>query len=114
MHPVNHASFVMEWDGKMIYNDPVGGSSPYRSFPKADLILVSHQHGDHFNAGTLNAVKKEGTTIVAPEAVFNQMSSSLKGITTCLANADKLDVIGLNVEAVPAYNDRHPKGRDNG
>jgi L-ascorbate metabolism protein UlaG (beta-lactamase superfamily) len=114
VHPVDHASFVMEWNGKMIYNDPVGGTSPYRAFPRADLILVGHQHGDHFNAGTLRSVMKDGTIIVTPESVFGQLSSSLKEATSTLGNGDSLDAIGLSVEAVPAYNDRHPKGRDNG
>ncbi len=114
IHPINHASFVIEWNGKMIYNDPVGGSSPYRDLPRADLILVGHQHGDHFNTGTLNAVRTDDTVIIAPESVFNQMSSSLKENTLSLSNGDIAEVIGLQVEAVPAYNDRHPKGRDNG
>src|SRR5678815_3713325 len=42
LHPINHASFVMSWNGKYIYNDPVGGASPYNGIPRADLILVSH------------------------------------------------------------------------
>ena len=114
IHPIDHASFVMEWNGLMIYNDPVGGASPYRAFPRADLILVGHQHGDHFNSGTLAAVMDDETMIVTPEAVFDQMSISLKASTTTLGNGDSMDAIGLKVEAVPAYNDRHPEGRDNG
>jgi L-ascorbate metabolism protein UlaG (beta-lactamase superfamily) len=114
IHPVDHASFVMEWNGKFIYNDPVGGASPYRAFPRADLILVGHEHGDHFNAGTLNPVKKDDTMIVTPASVFGRLSSSLKESAKALGNGDTMDAIGLNVEAVPAYNDRHPKGRDNG
>ena len=42
IHPVDHASFVMQWGEKMIYNDPVGSTSRYRDFPTPDLILVSH------------------------------------------------------------------------
>src|SRR5207247_2102709 len=56
IHPVGHASFVMSWNGKMIYNDPTNGAAPYQSFPRADLILVSHSHGDHFSATTISAV----------------------------------------------------------
>jgi L-ascorbate metabolism protein UlaG (beta-lactamase superfamily) len=114
VHPVDHASFIIEWNGLMIYNDPVGGTAPFREFPPADLILVGHQHGDHFNSATLSSVKKDETIIITPQAVFDQMSSSLKSSTTTLGNSDATDVLGLNVEAVPAYNDRHPRGRDNG
>ncbi|MFT5190026.1 MAG: L-ascorbate metabolism protein UlaG (beta-lactamase superfamily) [Verrucomicrobiales bacterium] len=114
IHPVNHASFVMQWNGKMIYNDPVGNASLYSNFPKADLILVSHEHGDHFNSGTLNAVKHDNTVIITGAAVFNQLSAALKGITTELANGESTEVIGVTVEAIPSYNGRHPEGRDNG
>src|SRR5262249_21402291 len=35
-HPVGHASFVMQWNGKTIYNDPTNGAAAYVSFPRAD------------------------------------------------------------------------------
>ncbi|HEV8543426.1 MAG TPA: MBL fold metallo-hydrolase, partial [Verrucomicrobiae bacterium] len=52
IHPVNHASFVMQWKDLVIYNDPVGGAAPYKGLPRPDLILVSHDHGDHFDSNT--------------------------------------------------------------
>ncbi|HXT40330.1 MAG TPA: MBL fold metallo-hydrolase, partial [Candidatus Angelobacter sp.] len=47
IHPINHASFVMGWNEKMIYNDPVGSAVLYQGIPRADLILISHDHTDH-------------------------------------------------------------------
>lgn len=73
IHPINHASFVLRWNGRMIYNDPVGGAAPYQGLPKADLILISHSHGDHFHAATLEAVRKDDTLIIAPAAVFTRV-----------------------------------------
>src|ERR1044072_1028094 len=73
-HPVNHASFVMSWNGKWIYNDPVGGAPPYAGFPRADLILVSHIHSDHYDATTLGAVRGSNGVIIAPQAVYNARS----------------------------------------
>lgn len=116
-HPVNHASFVMSWNGKMIYSDPVGGAAPYQSFPKADLILVTHGHGDHFSSSTIDAVRATGARIVATQAVFNSMTAAQKNLTTVLANGANTDVLGLNVAAVPAYNltnSNHPPGTGNG
>lgn len=113
-HPVNHASFVMRWNGKWIYNDPVGGSGPYRGIPSADLILVSHTHGDHYDASTLSSIKSADTVLIAPQSVVNGMPASLKRGATVLANGESVDVIGITVEAVPAYNSRHPKGSGNG
>jgi L-ascorbate metabolism protein UlaG (beta-lactamase superfamily) len=117
IHPINHASFVMRWNGKMIYSDPVGGATPYQGLPKADLIVITHSHSDHYHAGTIDAVRGKSVRIIAPQAVFNAMGATQRGLTTVLSNGANLDVIGLNVAAVPAYNltnSNHPQGVGNG
>jgi len=114
IHPVDHASFVMQWAGLTIYNDPVGGAATFRGIPPADLILVGHRHGDHFSASTINAIRKDNVRIIAPRDVFTRMSATLQSLTTVLGNGESTTLLGLNVEAVPAYNANHPQGRDNG
>lgn len=114
VRPINHASFVLRWNDRCIYNDPVGGSGPYNGLPRANLILVSHSHGDHFDSTTLNAVKQTDTLIIAPAAVYSGMSAALRALTIPLANGGSTNVIGLKVDAVPAYNGNHPKGSGNG
>jgi L-ascorbate metabolism protein UlaG (beta-lactamase superfamily) len=116
IHPVNHASFVMAWNGLMIYNDPVGGATPYKDFPRADLILVSHDHSDHFDAGTLSAVRKTNgvTILISPRAVYNALNAQLKAITTVLTNGASTNTLNIQIDAVPAYNSNHPKGTGNG
>ena len=114
MKPVNHASFVMQWNDRMIYNDPVGAGSLYAAFPRADIILVSHNHSDHFLTNTLSAVVKTNGVILAPQAVFNQMSATLRAKTTVLTNGASTNVHGVLIEAVPAYNSNHPRGTGNG
>jgi L-ascorbate metabolism protein UlaG (beta-lactamase superfamily) len=104
----------MSWNGRTIYNDPVGGAAPFQGLPRADLILVSHSHGDHFDVSTLNAVKGSNAVIVAPQAVFNSMSAALKSLTTVLTNGAITNIMGLTIDAVPAYNSNHPKGSGNG
>jgi L-ascorbate metabolism protein UlaG (beta-lactamase superfamily) len=114
IHPINHASFVMTWNGKTIYNDPVGGAAPYQGLPRADLIFVSHIHGDHFDSSTLNAVKGTNAVIVAPQAVFNSLSATLKNLTIVQTNGSTTNVMGLTIDSVPAYNSFHPIGTGNG
>ena len=114
VRPVDHASFVMSWKNVMIYNDPVGANTLYAGFPKANLILVSHTHGDHFNASTLSFVRASDGVIVAPQAVYNQMSTTLRAATIVLPNDRSTNVLGIGVEAVPAYNQNHPLGSGNG
>jgi L-ascorbate metabolism protein UlaG (beta-lactamase superfamily) len=122
--PIQHATFVMQWNGKTIYVDPVGGAKPFADLPKPDLILVTHIHFDHFDPATLAAIVPAETqpTIVAPATVAEKIPESLKTRSNVktLANGEKAEVAGIAIEAVPAYNTTagkerfHPKGRDNG
>jgi L-ascorbate metabolism protein UlaG (beta-lactamase superfamily) len=117
IHPINHATFVMAWKDKTIYVDPVGGGRRFDGLPKPDLILVTDIHGDHLDAGTLEAIGGSAT-IIAPAAVAEKLPEKLQ--TTVLGNGETKSVAGITVEAVPMYNltaDRskfHTKGRGNG
>lgn len=117
VHPVNHASLVLEWNGTLIYVDPVGGAAPFQGLPRADLILITHTHGDHFNSATIDAVRGSTAAIVAPLAVYNGLSAAQRPITTVLANESSVTLKGIEIHAVPAYNltaSNHPKGAGNG
>jgi L-ascorbate metabolism protein UlaG (beta-lactamase superfamily) len=114
IQPINHASFVMSWNGKMIYNDPVCAATLYTGFPKADLILLSHHHGDHFNPTTINSVTNATTRIIAPQATYNAMSStSMRSITTVLGYGASTTILGISVQAVRATNANHLEGVNN-
>lgn len=117
IHPVNHSTFVMGWNDKTIYIDPVGGPSPFVGMAPADLILVTHHHGDHYSDATIDAVRHAGTEILATQSVYDRMSAVQKTLTTVLTNGARISVSGLTVEAVPAYNlsaAYHPQGVGNG
>jgi L-ascorbate metabolism protein UlaG (beta-lactamase superfamily) len=114
VRPVNHASFVMRWKETMIYNDPVGANSLYSAFAKADLILVSHTHSDHFSPSTLAFVRGTNGVIIAPQAVYNGLSATLRAATIVLTNGASTNVNGIHIEAVPAYNGNHARGTGNG
>lgn len=120
IHPVSHASFVMKTPIGTIYVDPVGDSAAYADFPAADLILVTHEHGDHFNLETLAAVTGDAAQIITNPGVYGKLGDDLKAKASQIANGETSTYESLSVEAIPAYNtteDRlnfHPKGRDNG
>ena len=120
IHPVSHASFVMETPNGVIYADPVGGAALYEAFPAPDLILITHHHGDHFDPETLSAINTEAPRLIANPTVFDQLPEALKSKTISLSNGDSGEGLDMQIEAIPAYNlteerlQYHPKGRDNG
>ena len=116
---IKHASLRIQYDGLEIQVDPVAKYAPetdYSKFPKADVILVTHEHFDHFDRDAIAALKKDGTQVFANPAVQKML-----GFGTALTNG-KSRVLAkeIKLDAVPAYNTTpghtqfHPKGRDNG
>jgi len=120
VHPVSHASFVMETSAGTIYCDPVGDVASYADFPRPDLILITHHHGDHYKPDTLTGLVGDNTQIIANPTVFDKLPDNLKSKSSQIANGETTAYNGLNIDAIPAYNTTegrekfHPKGRDNG
>lgn len=118
--PISHASFVMSVPELVIYNDPVGGSALYDGHPPAGLVLITHEHGDHFDPETLAAVVGADTRLLVNPAVMEKLPADLKEKATAIANGENTTIGSVAIEAIPAYNtteDRkqyHPQGRDNG
>jgi L-ascorbate metabolism protein UlaG (beta-lactamase superfamily) len=120
IHPVLHASMVIEWQGKTIYIDPYGGAEKYATFAKPDLILITDIHGDHMNTATLDSLDKSHATLIAPSAVVEVLKEVSFQSVMALKNDAKTKWMDIQVEAIPMYNlpetndSRHPKGRGNG
>ncbi|WP_173931045.1 MBL fold metallo-hydrolase [Chelativorans sp. Marseille-P2723] len=118
--PVSHASFVMMVPGMVIYNDPVGGAAAYEAHPAPDVILITHEHGDHYDPETLSAITGESTQLITNPAVYEMLPQDLKEKATAIGNGETTSVGDIEIEAIPAYNTTeerlqyHPQGRDNG
>jgi L-ascorbate metabolism protein UlaG (beta-lactamase superfamily) len=120
IHPLEHATFVMQWSGNIVAVDPIGGAPRFESFGKANLVLVTDIHGDHLSVDTVLGVAKPSAMIVAPKAVAEKFPESDRERITVVANGETVKWGESTVEAVPMYNlteERqrfHPKGRGNG
>ncbi len=119
MTPILHATMVLEWDGKTIYMDPYGGADRFEGFANADLVCITHLHGDHLNKETLIGLDLSQTILIAPQSVVEELGDISFAKIHVLANGEDMDIIGINVKAVPMYNlpdddtSRHPKGWGN-
>lgn len=118
--PVFHATTVLEWNGKTIYIDPYNGAEAFKDFADADVILITHAHGDHLNKETLKGLNITKTQFIVPASVAKEMKDIPVGHLSILPNGEMLETNGFTVEAVPMYNlpedetSRHKKGWGNG
>jgi L-ascorbate metabolism protein UlaG (beta-lactamase superfamily)/gamma-glutamylcyclotransferase (GGCT)/AIG2-like uncharacterized protein YtfP len=118
--PVHHATFVMEWNGEVIYCDPVGDPARYAALERPTLIVLTHHHGDHLSLETLDALIDEETILVAPQIVFDKMPPDIAARTRRMANGDTGTINGIGIRAIPMYNTTlerakyHEKGVGNG
>lgn len=118
IHPVDHASMLIETPGGAILVDPVGGAAKYANLPQPQLILITHEHGDHFDLPTLEALP--AVRLITNASVGVKLPPEMQERATQMANGETVEVLGIRIEAIPAYNiseDRlqyHPRGRDNG
>ncbi|MDO8659652.1 MAG: MBL fold metallo-hydrolase [Candidatus Parcubacteria bacterium] len=118
--PIEHASMVLKWNEKTIYVDPVGGVKLFTGQSMPDIILLTHDHPDHFNINTLQALSKDKTLIVAPMKVADLVPNTVLGTLLVAKNGQKTTQQGFKIEVIPAYNlpnsekDFHPKGEYNG
>ena len=110
-----HASLAIEYEGRIIYVDPVVGNADYAKLPKADMILVTHSHYDHFEIATIERLQKEGTVVLCDKTSAEAFEHNC---VTMLPRAISMPVDGVTVRAVAAYNtseghtDFHPKARE--
>ena len=115
---IGHGTLMFRFEGKVIHVDPWTRLADYGKLPKADLVLVTHEHGDHLDLKAIEAVRKKGTVILASAIAARQINGAV-----ALNNGDSGTWKGIPVEAVPAYNllhmrspgvPYHPKGQGNG
>jgi L-ascorbate metabolism protein UlaG (beta-lactamase superfamily) len=88
----------------VIHIDPVTREAIYGNMPDADLILVTHEHGDHLDMRAIDQILKEGTRVV-----LTQLCKNLLGDldATVMKNGDTITIRGIGIEALPAYNIKH-------
>jgi L-ascorbate metabolism protein UlaG (beta-lactamase superfamily) len=115
IQPINHSAIRFAFKGKQYYVDPAGAAE-WDKLPKADVILITHEHFDHLNPKVIDQIRKDGTLIYA-----NASSVKKAGFGQVIEVGQTKPAADITVEAVAAYNlnpqrlKYHPKERkDNG
>ncbi len=115
---IGHGTLMFEFKNIITHIDPVSRYADYSQLPKADLILITHHHGDHLDPKAIETIKKDGTKLFCNEASLQTAKSG-----SVLKNGDTASFNGIKILAVPAYNiinksetgqAFHPKGMGNG
>ncbi|GBU20431.1 hypothetical protein R80B4_00309 [Fibrobacteres bacterium R8-0-B4] len=118
---VGHASLILTFGGKVIHVDPWSAKADYAALPKADAVLITHQHSDHLDTAALKHILQKSTVCVTNAKTLETWKPESSIV---LSNGQSTDLFGIHIDAVPAYNIKHkrpdtgipfhPKGEGNG
>jgi L-ascorbate metabolism protein UlaG (beta-lactamase superfamily) len=115
---IGHGTLMFSFGGKIIHVDPWSRLADYSKLPKADLILLTHHHGDHLDPVALQQIRTDSTIVVLTEICAKTVNGAV-----VMKNGDRKTYLGIEIEAVPAYNLvhrresgelYHPRGEGNG
>jgi len=114
---IKHGSLFFEFNQLVIHVDPVSKFADYGVLPSADIVLITHHHGDHLDPQAIELIVKDDTKIVHTAAASKKIMGKI------MENGSEMIIKGIRIEAVPAYNlinkrqngdFYHPKGVGNG
>ena len=117
---IKHASLMIAFDNSVIQIDPNESYVKYDSFGKADYIIVTHAHSDHFDLTAFDKIIQKGTRVICTNEVAEMLRGRKDIEIQVMKNGDSLNLAkGFDILACPAHNypERshfHPEGRDNG
>ena len=110
-----HASLAIEYEGRMIYVDPVMENADYAKLPKADVIVVTHSHYDHFDMAAIEALQTPDTRVLLDKTSAVGFQGNC---FTMLPGEVAEPYSDIKFEAVAAYNTSehqlqfHPQERE--
>ncbi|MBE0432807.1 MBL fold metallo-hydrolase [candidate division WOR-3 bacterium] len=115
---IGHGTLMFRFGNKVIHVDPWSRLADYSKLPKADLILLTHHHGDHLDPAALQQIRTDRTVVVLTAICAQNVTGDV-----VMENGDLRELLSIEILAVPAYNlvhkresgeFFHPKGEGNG
>lgn len=105
---IGHGTLMMEFSGKVIHIDPYSRVADYSLLPKADLILITHHHGDHLDTEAVAKILKANTEIVITELCLPKLPQG-----KVMKNGGSGVFKGIQIGVIPAYNIQHERSPGN-
>jgi L-ascorbate metabolism protein UlaG (beta-lactamase superfamily) len=115
---IGHGTLMLKFNEKILHIDPWSQLADYADMPKADIILITHEHQDHLDPKAVEDVRTETTALILTRICAERIDGG-----TVMKNGDEETIDGIRIEAVPAYNIEHmrspgvpyhPRGDGNG
>lgn len=101
---IGHGSLMLKYKNRVIHVDPYSKLTDYKKLPQADLLLITHHHGDHLDPITLELLRKPSTRII-----YTALCQAKFPGGEMMANGEHKEVNGIVIDAVPAYNIVHKR-----
>ncbi len=116
---IGHGTLMIKYHEKIFHIDPWSRLADYSKLPKADVILITHEHADHLDPKAVEQARQDNCRIIMTDSCKAKIADGI-----LMKNGDSRPLYeGITVKAVPAYNiiskrsdgePYHPKGRGNG
>lgn len=115
---IGHGTLMLKAGETVIHVDPWTRLADYSALPKADLVLITHGHGDHLDPKALDAIRTPATEVIVSAVCEGRVEGAI-----VMRNGETREARGISISAVPAYNivhmrgegqPFHPKGEGNG
>ncbi|MDR0955204.1 MAG: MBL fold metallo-hydrolase, partial [Rikenellaceae bacterium] len=102
---VGHGTLMVRFDGQVIHIDPYSQVADYAELPDANLVLITHEHPDHYDAKAIEQVVTPTSLVIANTSV----GALYERTNRILANGESAEWNDVKIEAVPAYNIVHER-----
>jgi L-ascorbate metabolism protein UlaG (beta-lactamase superfamily) len=104
---IGHGTLMFEYRDMVIHIDPTMQEADYANLPDADMILITHHHGDHLDLTAINHIVKHDCPVIMTQTCLDQLED-FKGAVV-MENGDEKTIKGIRIQAVPAYNIEHKR-----